>query len=135
MNAIAAEAWLDGTMRAFEDDDWKILKQLVENTADKSARKYDLKQELIYNNFYLKVMNNPRLYSKLKQKVKDLGLEFIEAKAVFTGEDFGYFADLYPGLLFWLGVHQGEKQDLHSPTFLPDEKSIDIGVDVLYDLI
>lgn len=135
MNAIAAECILDGTMRAFEDEDWDILKAIIENSARESAKKYDLNSEIIYKNFYKRVVNNPDLFEKVKLLSGVLGINFIDAEAVFAGEDFGYFADRYPGLLFWLGVHSGTKMDLHSSDFLPDEKAINIGINIFYDLI
>jgi N-acetyldiaminopimelate deacetylase len=135
MNAIAAECSMDGTMRAFEIEDWNVLKSILEDTATASAAKYDLKHELVYNNFYKRVVNHPDLYEKVKSRTIELGLNFKEATAVFTGEDFGYFADRYKGLLFWLGAHSGQMMDLHSTNFLPDEKAIDVGLKVLYDLI
>ncbi len=135
MNAIAADCFMDGTMRAFEDEDWYILKKLIEHTAKKSAEKYDLKHEITYKSFYKKVVNDPALYQKLKQISSRLNICFSEAEAVFTGEDFGYFTDKYSGLLFWLGVHSGRKMELHAADFLPDEKAIDTGVELLYNLI
>ena len=63
-------------------------------------------------------------------------IEFKEAEMVFTGEDFGFFTEKYSGLLFWLGVgNEDNNTDLHSPQFLPDEKAIDIGVELFYKLI
>lgn len=135
MNAIAADCTLDGTMRAFDKEDWKILNEVVVNSARNSAEKYDLKYELIYKSFYKCVENNPDLYNKLKQISTDLKINFEEADAVFTGEDFGYFAQKYAGLLFWLGVHSGREMDLHSSDFLPDERAIDLGVNLFFNLI
>lgn len=135
MNAIAAECSFEGTMRAFEDEDWVTLKSILESSANNSAAKYDLKSEIIYKNFYKRVVNDPHLYDKIKHLSKQLNIPMIEAEAVFAGEDFGYFADLYPGLLFWLGVHSGTKMDLHSCNFLPDEKAIDVGIEIFYKLI
>jgi N-acetyldiaminopimelate deacetylase len=135
MNAIAAECRLNGTMRAFDEEDWQQVNLILEETAKDSARKYNLKYEITYGSFYKRVVNDSDLHCKFVQNVKKLGWNYLEGKAVFTGEDFGYFAARYPGLLFWLGVHSGKQMDLHSPDFLPDEKAIDVGLEVFYSLI
>ncbi|MCF7794194.1 MAG: amidohydrolase [Candidatus Cloacimonetes bacterium] len=135
MNAIAAECNLDGTMRAFEEEDWQKVHQLLKTTAAESAKKYDLKHEIIYKSYYKRVVNNKQLHRKLEETAKNLGVNYIQGHAVFTGEDFGYLTDKYKGILFWLGVHSGTKMDLHSPDFLPDKKAIDVGVKVLYSMI
>lgn len=135
MNAIAAESHLDGTMRAFEKEDWQEVHEILKTTAAESSEKYNLNHEIIYKSYYKRVVNNEDLYQKLVKKVKQLEIDFTEGHAVFTGEDFGYFTDKYRGILFWLGVHSGKKMDLHSPDFLPDEKAIAIGVKVLFSMI
>ena len=135
MNAVAADCVLEGTMRAFEQEDWGILKEIVNGTARESSEKFGLKYEIIYKSFYQRVVNDSDLCRELKLISQSLNIDFQEAEAVFTGEDFGYFAARYPSLLFWLGVHSGKIMDLHSSDFLPDERAIDIGVEVFYHLI
>jgi N-acetyldiaminopimelate deacetylase len=46
-----------------------------------------------------------------------------------TGEDFGFFTTLYPGLLFWLG--SGCSYPLHSDKFLPRDECLEIGVKIM----
>lgn len=135
MNAIAAECHLDGTMRAFEENDWQKVHELLKNTAAESAEKYDLKHEIVYKSYYKRVVNNEILCLRLQETAKKLLVNYIEGHAVFTGEDFGYLTDKYKGILFWLGVHSGTKMDLHSPDFLPDEKAIDVGLKILFAMI
>ncbi|HPR18645.1 MAG TPA: amidohydrolase [Candidatus Cloacimonadota bacterium] len=135
MNAIAAHCVLEGSMRAFNDADWKKLQSLLENTAQTSAQKYELQYRINYGSFYKHVINNAELYQKLKTKAAELHLIFSEAEKTFTGEDFGYFAERYPGLLFWLGASNGQPNGLHSSDFLPDEKAIPIGIELFYKFI
>ncbi|RLC50050.1 MAG: hypothetical protein DRI23_07920 [Candidatus Cloacimonadota bacterium] len=135
MNAIAAECTLEGTMRAFTLKNMKRIRKYIEELSLTLNKKYDVQFQQIYKSFYKQVTNESALYEKLKSIAADSGYDFVEADAVFTGEDFGYYAEKYTGLLFWLGANQGEKQNLHSPNFLPSEKSIEIGVDLLYKMI
>ncbi|RLC49181.1 MAG: amidohydrolase [Candidatus Cloacimonadota bacterium] len=134
-NAIPADCKLEGTIRAFFDDDLRKIKEILEFSGKEIAEKNGVQTKIKYLSYYKAVKNEKTLYQKLKSVCRKLNLKFEEAEAVFTGEDFGYFSEKYPGLLFWLGANQGEKQDLHSSSFLPDEKAIPIGVDVFFKLI
>ena len=117
MNAIAAECVLEGTMRAFSLKNMNKIREHIEDISNKLSDKYGVQFRQVYKSFYKQVVNDRQLYEKLKKVVFDSGFKFIEADAVFTGEDFGYFAEKYSGLLFWLGANQGAKQDLHSPFY------------------
>lgn len=136
MNAVPAECRLEGTFRAFTNEDHEILKALIENVKSRIVMKHSVDAEIIYKSYYKEVINNERLFEKLKVKTSEIGVEFKEAEMVFTGEDFGFFTEKYNGLLFWLGVgYKEDNADLHSPQFLPDEKAISIGIDIFFQLI
>jgi len=136
MNAIPAECRLEGTLRAFTNEDHEILKSLIENVKSEIAKKHGVEAEIIEKAFYKEVINDKILYDKLKSTAPELQLKFQESDAVFTGEDFGFFTERYKGLLFWLGVGNSKiNTDLHSSEFLPDEKAINIGVELFYSLI
>jgi len=136
MNAVPAECRLGGTFRAFTDENHEILKTLIENVKSKIAKKHGVNAEIIYKAFYKEVVNDEKLFEKLKVKASEMQIEFKEAEMVFTGEDFGFFTEKYNGLLFWLGVgNKYSNADLHSPKFLPDEKAINIGAEVFFKLI
>ncbi len=136
MNAVPSECRLEGTFRAFTNENHEILKALIENVKSKIANKYVVDAEIIYKAFYKEVINNEILFEKLKIEAAEIGIEFKETEMVFTGEDFGFFTEKYNGLLFWLGAgNQNDNADLHSPQFLPDEKAINIGVEIFFKLI
>lgn len=135
MNAIAAECSLEGSIRTYQDKHMDFICRLIEVTAAQAAEAYDLKSEVIYKAYYRHVYNNPTLVEQLKRVVQEIAFSYQETERVFTGEDFGFFTHLYPGLLFWLGTDTGEKQGLHSSKFLPSAESIDIGVETFWYLI
>ncbi|MDA3814506.1 MAG: amidohydrolase [Candidatus Cloacimonetes bacterium] len=136
MNAVPAECILEGTFRAFTNEDHETLKALIENLKSKIAKKQGVDTEIIYKAYYKEVVNDKILFEKLKIIANETGIEFKEAEMVFTGEDFGFFTEKYNGLLFWLGVgNKKDNADLHSSQFLPDEKAIDLGVDIFFHLI
>ncbi len=137
MNAVAANCKLNGTFRAFNKKDRDKLQNLIENVSRKVAKNHKLEVEIKYLAYYHQVVNDEILYNKLKKKSRDLGAKFIEAEQVFTGEDFGFFAKKYKGILFWLGCRKPKttKNGLHSATFLADENSVKIGVNIFYLLL
>jgi N-acetyldiaminopimelate deacetylase len=138
LNAIPSECNLAGSFRAYTEENHKILKELIENVASKTALKYGIRAEVNYAAYYKEVVNDKDLFEKLKYKANEMRIECKEAERVLVGEDFGFFTDKYRGLLFWLGAGNENSKvdiDLHSPHFLPDEKAIDIGIDLLSSLI
>jgi len=136
MNAIPAECILEGTFRAFSENDHEKLKILIEKTAAKASNKHELEYEIIYKAYYKEVVNDAELFHKLKNISADLNIKFNQTERVFTGEDFGFLTDRFKGLLFWLGAgNKDNNADLHSPEFLADEKAIDVGLKLFYALI
>lgn len=135
MNAIASDCTFEGTIRAFEKPDMALIKQTIENVLEEIDKEYGTQSEVIYKKFYMAVRNSEHLNNKLQLIADDLRVRFQKSEAVFTGEDFGYFTQKYPGLLFWLGVSKDKLQNLHADDFLPDEKAIPIGIQIFYKFI
>ncbi len=132
MNAVPDNCEFEGTTRSLTKDNHDKINMLIERTADSIARAYGLESEVEFLNTYDPVVNSPELYRKLEELLpKNVNLRYVEP--LMTGEDFGFFTTKYKGLLFWLGA--GEKSgDLHSEKFLPNEKCIDVGINVLHAL-
>jgi N-acetyldiaminopimelate deacetylase len=130
-NAISENSYLEGTVRALQEKVFhEFLKELFIRK-EKISAKTKAKIEILLTNFYQAVKNNEKLVEKLKISCKELGYDFSLSKAEMTGEDFGYFSQLYPSLLFWLGASDGKKENLHSSRFLPSAKAIEVGLRVL----
>ena len=66
---------------------------------------------------------------RLQEICRQKNIEYIPAQTSMTGEDFGFFTTLYPGLLFWLG--SGCSYPLHSDKFLPRDECLEIGVKIM----
>jgi len=135
VNAIAANCTLEGTMRSYTRNDKVKIKTLLKMSTEEASENHKVKAEISYLSSFIAVNNDAALYQKFKHRISDLNINFIPAERVLTGEDFGFFADKYGGLLFWLGANQGEVHDLHSTKFLPDEKAINVGIEVFMNLI
>ena len=133
-NSIAADCILEGTIRALSEEDHNLLRQIVKESVDEISQKLNVKAEFKHFNYYKALMNNEKLYEKFKGIIGRTNHKFKKADILMGGEDFGFFAEKYTGLFFWLGANQGEEHDLHSSRFLPDEKAIDVGVEIFLKL-
>ncbi len=127
-NVVPDRCKLEGTQRSLEKAVSLKINELLSHNAALAAEKFgaDFRVDLLGN--YDPVVNAPALVDELKQVCASSGICFQEAETALTGEDFGFFTSLYPGLLFWLG--SGCDAPLHSDKFLPDEASLEIGVKV-----
>ena len=131
-NVIADQCILEGTHRSLVKEARDSMNRLIESNAHKAAVAYGAGYESDFLCSYDPVVNDAGLVSKLQSACGRLGYRFEEAAVAMTGEDFGFFTSIYPGLLFWLG--SGCDQPLHSPRFLPAEECIEVGVNVMWAL-
>ena len=131
-NIIAAESLLQGTHRTLNRKTKETINELIKTQAERAAVKNKAKVEVKLLGSYDPVVNAAALVERLKDYCTELGYEFIEAETVMTGEDFGFFTSVYPGLLFWLG--SGCKEALHSEHFLPEDDCINVGIDLMWAL-
>lgn len=131
-NIIADECLLQGTHRTLNVQTRQTINELIQSHAGLAADRFHAKAELKLLGTYDPVVNDAALLGRLKEHCAALEYKFIEAETVMTGEDFGFFTSLYPGLLFWLG--SGCDQALHSECFLPDDGCINVGIDLMWAL-
>lgn len=131
-NVIADECILQGTHRSLNVQAKQSINELIQSHAGLAAARIQAKAELKLLGSYDPVVNDAALLKRLKDYCAALEYIFIEAETVMTGEDFGFFTSLYPGLLFWLG--SGCDQALHSERFLPDDGCINVGIDLMWAL-
>ncbi len=132
-NVIPAECRLEGTHRSLSPAARDAMNGFVKEIAELAAAETGTKVEVELLCSYDPVVNNPALVGELQAVCQKLGYHFLEAETAMTGEDFGFFTTLYPGLLFWLG--SGCDQPLHSDKFLPLDACIEVGISVLFALI
>lgn len=133
-NIIPDRCVLQGTHRTLSKELRDRVNAEIDAVAAKTAARHELGFEFRLLCTYDPVVNDTKLCLQLEKACQELGLSFLESGVSMTGEDFGFFTTLYPGLLFWLGAGE-EASDLHSDKFLPDEKCIPAGIDIFFKLI
>lgn len=127
-NVVPDRCQLEGTQRSLDKAVSLKINALISRNAALAAQKLGAEFRVDFLGSYDPVVNHAALVDELKQVSADTGTSFREAEVALTGEDFGFFTTLYPGLLFWLG--SGRAEPLHSDKFLPDEACIEIGVKI-----
>ena len=132
-NVVPATCVIEGTHRSLEKSSRDAMNRYIRENAALAADQTGASVSVDLLCSYDPVINNEALVERLKDVCGKLQLPYIQADAAMTGEDFGFFTTIYPGLLFWLG--SGTHESLHSDQYLPDEKCIDIGIAVFEKLI
>jgi len=133
-NVIPDKCILEGTHRTLSLAAKQQMNDQIHHNAHELSIKYKVDYKIDFLCSYEPVVNNPSLVDELKDVCSRLSFQYQESPIYMTGEDFGFFTSLYPGLLFWLGAND-PAHDLHSETFLPDEDCIEAGIETLYNLI
>ncbi|KLO24444.1 amidohydrolase [Marinitoga sp. 1197] len=133
-NVIPSYAKIEGSIRSLNLDYTesyinklnKILKSIENFT--------EVKYEITMGSRYKEVVNDEYLYNEFIEKINN-EYQIINCGYKMTGEDFGFIAEKYPSLMFWLGTKVDKKFGLHSPYFLPDDSIINIGIEIFKKIL
>lgn len=128
-NIIADNCVLEGTHRSLSKAASIAMNTMIRENATLAADNIGARSEVELLCSYDPVVNNAYLVEELIDICSENGVDYSEAETAMTGEDFGFFTTLYPGLLFWLG--SGCNHPLHSDKFLPQDDCINVGVQIL----
>jgi len=134
-NAIPAHCLLSGTIRAADRDRIADLKKSLSAICHAVSAAYEVEISTEFLAEYQEVYNSNALLEDLKIAASQTGVNYQQAEMTMAGEDFGFIAGRWGGLLFWLGAQGKEVYPLHSDRFFPSEKSIAIGIKLFYQLI
>ena len=114
-NAVAGEASLEGSLRAFQDEIYFSLREGLKQIAREVEQNTGCSLELSLGNGYPAVMNPPELYDRVRSWVS---FRELAAPSMIT-EDFSWYQRSLPGVFFFLGT--GDSPALHSQNFDFDE--------------
>ncbi|MGX4669074.1 N-acetyldiaminopimelate deacetylase [Cerasibacillus sp. JNUCC 74] len=132
-NAIAETARLEGTIRTQHPETIHIVKKQLEKLMKGFEIAYDCSIQVDYGANYYQVYNRADMVEKFQQALDGSGIEYKQAEAAMTGEDFGYFMKEIPGFMFWLGVNS--PFGLHDAQLNPDEEALTVGLDAVTRMI
>jgi amidohydrolase len=131
-NIIPDQAELHGTLRTFDKGMRSDIISRIERTATNVAASSGAQARVKFNESNNPVvMNNPQLTERMLPTLRRVaGDNKVVVLPLITGsEDFAHYADLVPGLFFYVGVTPPDKDALtapsnHSPLFYIDEPGI-----------
>ena len=127
-NAVAAEGWLKGTLRAFQDEWFDYLMDGMEQICRDVARETGCAVTMTHTEGYPAVCNDAALYDEVKGRLPLTEL----AEPSMISEDFSEYLKAAPGVFFFLGC--GPAPGLHADTFDFDESVLKTGCDFLKQL-
>lgn len=123
-NIISSHARLEGTIRTMDAKTMLTVKNRIEAMCRATEIAFECNVEIDYGSGYYQVFNTPEITSQFLSFAKlDTSTVSLQCDAAMTGEDFGFFLQEIPGLLFWAGVDSS--YGLHNAKLNPDEKVID----------
>ncbi|MGG1644091.1 N-acetyldiaminopimelate deacetylase [Paenibacillus sp. NRS-1782] len=131
-NIIAETARLEGTIRTLSADTMTLVKSRIEALVRGVEAGFECHAEIHYGSNYLQVFNEAKVTEEFMNWVRERqDVQLIECGEAMTGEDFGYFLERIPGLMFWLGVDT--PYGLHHAKLEPAEEAIGVAIRVLTD--
>lgn len=131
-NVIAPSVRLEATVRTLHPEVRervpKSLERLIKGVCDAFGATYILE----YRYGYPSVHNHPSLVPVLQETAEEmLGAERLSLREPsMGGEDFAYYTEKIPGLIFRLGIrneNKGTTYPLHHPMFDIDESALPLG--------
>ena len=135
-NVIPRQVTMSGTMRTMNEDVRSLLQDKLRQTVEHVARGLGVEGEVEIRKGYPVLFNDLAVTEKAETICGEyLGTENVLAsEPLMTAEDFAYYLQECPGS-FWqigTGTLQYEKGNtLHSPTFNPEERALEIGSGLL----
>jgi len=135
-NIIPASAWMNGTVRAFDDALWEELPARFERVVRGVAEAFGCAVELRYERHNRPTVNDPRVSALVRQVAIDVVGEenVVDDIRTMGGEDFSAFLHRVPGCFFAVGS-RNESRGLiyghHHPRFDVDERCLEIGAEIM----
>ena len=135
-NIIPDEVKIEGTLRTMNEQWRKKIHQEIKKTAQNIAKSHNTTCEINIVSGYPVLKND----EKLTETCKKLSQEYLGKKQVtnldirMTAEDFAYFSQKYPSVLFRLGTSNNNKNTqnpLHSSNFDIDENALKTSVGLM----
>jgi len=132
-NVIPSEVNLKGTMRTFDEEKRKVLKDNILKVSKAIASEYGCEAETFIEQGYPTLKNDVKLTEKCAAFAKEiLGEDKVkELPQLMTAEDFAWYSQKVPACFYRLGTsnpEKGIKAKQHTSDFNIDENAMKIGM-------
>jgi amidohydrolase/hippurate hydrolase len=135
-NVIPGKVSMMGTMRTMNEELRTKLHERFERTIRQVADAFDVEAEVEIRTGYPVLYNDPAMTDLAWDAAKEyLGdRRVLHSEPLMTAEDFACYLQKCPGTFWQIGTGSAGMQpgnNLHSPTFDPDEASLETGVGLM----
>ena len=135
-NVIPNEVTLKGTMRTFDENDRKTIKNKIKELCAEVASSFNVETDLFIEEGYPVLINDVSLTNSLKNKTVDfIGEEKVkDIPQLMTAEDFAWYSHQTKACMYRIGTSNIEKgivSKQHTPTFDIDEDALETGMGLM----
>ena len=135
-NVVPSDVTLKGTMRTFDEDKRKLLKDNILKVSNEVAAEFGCKAEVFIEQGYPSLKNDEKLTEKCAAFAKEyLGDSKVKnLPQLMTAEDFAWYSQKAPACFYRLGTanpSKGIDSKQHTATFNIDEESMKIGMELM----
>ncbi len=135
-NVIPNEVTLKGTMRTFDENDRKTIKNKIKEFCEEVASSFNVEADLFIEEGYPVLINDVNLTESLMSHAKDfMGEENVkDIPQLMTAEDFAWYSHKTKACMYRIGTSNIEKgivSKQHTPTFDIDEDALEIGMGLM----
>ena len=127
-NVIADRVEVLGTMRAFDDSIYELMKKRMNEVAKGIESMFDCIVEVEIIDYYGVVNNDASLVKMLEEVAQE---DYIQVKPRMISEDFSFYQQEVPGIFYFCGVGDAQHTRLiHDTAFNFNEEALLNGVEV-----
>jgi len=130
-NIIPDLAEADGTVRAFNREDFEYLKSEIRRIASEASAPLGVTSEVGFSEPYPPLVNDPNVYVRFREAISGMPYQELPEPDLVS-EDFSSYLERVPGMMFYVGLGTGVP--LHSPLFHLDEAALVPGVEAFQRL-
>lgn len=135
-NVMPAEVKLKGTMRTYDENKRKAMKDNILKVSKETADELGCTAEVLVEQGYPSLTNDPALTEKCIALAKEcLGERNVtDVPMMMTTEDFAYYSQKIPACFYRLGTSNSEKgikAKQHTSYFNIDENAMKIGMETM----
>ena len=131
-NGISSSAFLEGTIRSFDDLFFENIKNKCTNKLRDLDQQYHTKSTLSFSEGYDLLINDSKLVHKLIRNCEE---DYIEVNPIALSEDFSFYTSLCPCCYYFCGLTS--TVDLHENAFDLNEveclKAIELNIRLVED--
>lgn len=121
-NVIPESAVLEGTIRTMDQEDRKLFRRRLHETAEQTALAYGARAEVEWIPGPPAVFNDGSMAALSRKKAEELGFGVVEEEQSLGGDDFSFYEENIPGCYIKIGTGRG--QLIHQSGFRVDPRMI-----------